>query len=151
MSVVSIAIILSFHLKNEPSHVELRMARPLGIVFWCLGLLCLVLGFGNYVKTVSKYSRRMAVVQSGWKTQTVSRGRPGRYRAGADRGVVVWARGVQYSRRVHPVPGDEFDEGFLIARDELRGTGVGIYSRRLAMVGNLTCTGTWILYYGADN
>ena len=72
MSVVSIAIILSFHLKDEPSNFELRMALPLGVVFWCLGLLCLALGFGNYVKTVTKYSRRAALVQTGWKTQTVS-------------------------------------------------------------------------------
>ncbi|KFY90473.1 hypothetical protein V500_05172 [Pseudogymnoascus sp. VKM F-4518 (FW-2643)] len=70
MSVVSIAIILSFHLKDEPSDFELRMALPLGIVFWCLGLLCLVLGFGNYVKTMTLYSKRVALVQSGWKTQT---------------------------------------------------------------------------------
>jgi hypothetical protein len=31
----------------------------------------LAVGFGNYVKTVTKYSRRMALVQSGWKTQAV--------------------------------------------------------------------------------
>jgi hypothetical protein len=84
MSVVSIAIILSFHLKDEPSDFELQMALPLGIVFWCLGLLCLALGFGNYVKTVTKYSRRTALVQTGWKTQTVSRRRFGSYRGGTD-------------------------------------------------------------------
>lgn len=73
MSIVSVAIIISFHLKSEPSQIELRMAMPLGIIFWFLGLLCLALGFGNYVKTVGKYSRRMAVVQTGWKTQMVSK------------------------------------------------------------------------------
>ena len=31
------------------------------------------MGLGNYVKTVNKYSRRAAVVQTGWKTQSVSR------------------------------------------------------------------------------
>lgn len=72
MSVVSIAIIISFHLKSKPSRSELRMALPLGIIFWGLSLACLALGFGNYIKTVTKYSRRMALVQTGWKTQAVS-------------------------------------------------------------------------------
>jgi hypothetical protein len=71
MAVVSIAIVVSFHLKSEPSHLELRMARPLGIIFWLLSLSCLALGFGNYIKTVNKYSRRAAIVQTGWKTQSV--------------------------------------------------------------------------------
>lgn len=75
MCIVSIAIVISFHLKNQPTNLELRMALPLGIVFWGLGLACLILGFGNYVKTVTKYSRRMALVQTGWKTQVVSNSR----------------------------------------------------------------------------
>jgi hypothetical protein len=72
MSIVSIAIIISFHLKSQPSGLELRMAVPLGLVFWGIALLCLGVGFGNYVKTVQKYSRRQALVQTGWKTQVVS-------------------------------------------------------------------------------
>jgi hypothetical protein len=48
------------------------MALPLGVIFWALGVACLAVGFGNYVKTVTKYSRRMALVQTGWKTQVVS-------------------------------------------------------------------------------
>lgn len=75
MSVVAIAIVVSFHLKSEPTPLELRMAKPLGIIFWFLSLCCLALGFGNYVKTVEKYSRRMAIVQTGWKTQSVSSSR----------------------------------------------------------------------------
>jgi hypothetical protein len=71
MAVVSIAIVISFHLKSEPSRLELRMARPLGIIFWLLSLSCLALGFGNYITTVNKYSRRAAIVQTGWKTQSV--------------------------------------------------------------------------------
>jgi hypothetical protein len=71
MSVVSIAIIISFHFKNDPTPLELRLALPLGIVFWVLAIACLALGFGNYVKTMTKYSRRMALVQTGWKTQIV--------------------------------------------------------------------------------
>jgi len=72
MSIVSIAIVISFHLKSQPSKNELHMALPLGIVFWGLALACLALGVGNYIKTVTKYSRRMALVQTGWKTQVVS-------------------------------------------------------------------------------
>ncbi|RDW69577.1 hypothetical protein BP6252_08597 [Coleophoma cylindrospora] len=72
MAIVSVAIVVSFHLKNQPTAFELRMAKPLGIIFWVLSVSCLALGFGNYIKTVNKYSRRAAIVQTGWKTQTVS-------------------------------------------------------------------------------
>lgn len=71
MSIVSVAIIISFHIQNQPTELELRMALPLGIFFWTLGVACLAVGFGNYIKTVTKYSRRMALVQAGWKTQVV--------------------------------------------------------------------------------
>ncbi|KAF9881562.1 duf202 domain-containing protein [Colletotrichum karsti] len=71
MSIVSVAIVLSFHLKSEPSQLELRMAKPLGIIFWCLAVSCLCLGLGNYIKTVNKYSRKAAIVQTGWRTQLV--------------------------------------------------------------------------------
>ena len=73
MSVVSVAIVISFHLKSQPTSVEKRIALPVGLVFWLLSLACLVSGFANYVKTVTKYSRRQALVQSGWKTQVVGR------------------------------------------------------------------------------
>ncbi|KAH7150004.1 hypothetical protein B0J13DRAFT_549315 [Dactylonectria estremocensis] len=49
MAVVSIAITLSFHLKNEPSSLELRMAKPLGIIFWALSVMTLFAGVGNYI------------------------------------------------------------------------------------------------------
>jgi len=71
MSVVSIAIIVSFHLKSQPTKFELSMALPVGVVFWFLSLACLALGFGNYIKTVTKYSRRAALVQTGWITQVI--------------------------------------------------------------------------------
>jgi uncharacterized membrane protein YidH (DUF202 family) len=71
LSVVSLAILISFHLKNQPSHTERVISLPLGIVFFVLALMCLSLGFGNYVRTVVRYSRRQALVQSGWKTQAV--------------------------------------------------------------------------------
>ena len=51
MAIVSNAIVLSFHLKTEPSKLELRMAKPLGIVFWALSLCCLGLGVVNYIST----------------------------------------------------------------------------------------------------
>lgn len=72
MSVVSVAIIISFHLKSQPSSIEKRMALPVGIIFWTLSMACLASGVANYVKTVKKYSKRQALVQSGWKTQVVS-------------------------------------------------------------------------------
>ncbi|CAI4214839.1 unnamed protein product [Parascedosporium putredinis] len=56
MAIVSNAIVLSFHLKSQPSNIELRMAKPLGIIFWILSLCCLSLGLGNYIS---------------WKTQIV--------------------------------------------------------------------------------
>lgn len=71
MAVVSIAILISFHLKHRPSHLERSIALPFGIVFWVLALACMASGLNNYVKTVNRYSRRRALVQSGWGTQVV--------------------------------------------------------------------------------
>ncbi|KAH7080359.1 hypothetical protein BKA63DRAFT_563049 [Paraphoma chrysanthemicola] len=71
MAIVSVAIVLSFHLKSKPSSVEKKIALPLGIVFWLLSLLCLLSGLANYIETVTRYSRRQALVQTGWKTQVV--------------------------------------------------------------------------------
>ncbi|KAK3944916.1 hypothetical protein QBC46DRAFT_373577 [Diplogelasinospora grovesii] len=71
MAVVSVAIVLSFHLKNKPSELELRMAKPLGAIFWALSVSCLGLGIANYIRTVNKYSRRAAIVQTGWRTQSI--------------------------------------------------------------------------------
>lgn len=72
MSVVSVAIVMSFHLKSQPTSIEKRIALPVGLLFWLLSIACLASGIANYVKTVTKYSRRQALVQSGWKTQVVS-------------------------------------------------------------------------------
>ena len=72
MSVVSIAIMISFHLKSQPTSIEKRMAVPMGMIFWTLSMACLASGYANYLKTIMKYSRRQALVQSGWKTQIVS-------------------------------------------------------------------------------
>lgn len=49
MAVVSVAIVLSFHVKSQPSAVELAMARPLGVLFWLLSVACLLVGLGNYI------------------------------------------------------------------------------------------------------
>jgi hypothetical protein len=88
MAIVSVAITLSFHLKNEASPLELRMAKPLGTIFWALSVMTLVAGMANYISkclvkslysvvnglvgTVNKYSKRAAIVQIGWKTHAVS-------------------------------------------------------------------------------
>ncbi len=73
MSVVAVAILISFHLKSEPTSLERRVALPFGLVFWFLALACLISGLSNYIKTVNRYSRRQALVQSGVATQIVSR------------------------------------------------------------------------------
>lgn len=49
MAIVSVAITLSFHLKSEATTLELRMAKPLGTIFWALSVLTLVAGMGNYI------------------------------------------------------------------------------------------------------
>jgi len=71
LAIVGIAIILSFHLKNKPTALELRVAFPLGILFWILSLLLLGVGVSNYIITVTRYGQRRALVQTGWKTQGV--------------------------------------------------------------------------------
>ncbi|GAB7362668.1 hypothetical protein MBLNU230_g2977t1 [Neophaeotheca triangularis] len=71
LAVVAVAILISFHLKHEPTPLELRVALPFGIIFWLLAMACLASGLANYIKTVERYSRREALVQSGWKTQVV--------------------------------------------------------------------------------
>lgn len=71
LAVVSVAIIISFQLRGEPSRLERRLALPLGVVFWVLSLACLTNGFATYFHTVKKYSRKAALVQSGWRTQVV--------------------------------------------------------------------------------
>ncbi|CAM1511506.1 Fc.00g090190.m01.CDS01 [Cosmosporella sp. VM-42] len=71
MAIVSVAITLSFHLKNEPTRLELRMAKPLGSIFWALSVLTLFVGLGNYITTINKYSKKAAIVQSGWKTHAI--------------------------------------------------------------------------------
>jgi len=71
MAIVSVAIVMSFHLKTKPSELERRLALPFGIVFWLLAIACLISGISNYIRTVTRYSRRTALVQSGWKTQMV--------------------------------------------------------------------------------
>ncbi|PHH87258.1 hypothetical protein CDD83_9124 [Cordyceps sp. RAO-2017] len=71
MAVLSVAMTLSFNLRHAPSHLERRMARPLGLVFWALSVVMLLVGLGNYITTVNKYGRRAAIVQTGWRTQLV--------------------------------------------------------------------------------
>ena len=78
MSVVSVAIMISFHLKSQPTNIERHMAVPVGLIFWTLSMGCLAIGCANYVNTVTKYSRRQALVQNGWKTQIVSASDTGR-------------------------------------------------------------------------
>ncbi|KAF2637064.1 hypothetical protein P280DRAFT_492691 [Massarina eburnea CBS 473.64] len=71
MAIVSVAITISFHLKSQPTALEKRFSLPFGIIFWVLSVACLISGLANYIKTVAQYSRRTALVQTGWKTQVV--------------------------------------------------------------------------------
>lgn len=71
MAVVSVAIFINFHLKNQPTSFEQKLSHPLGIIFWLLSLACLASGIGIYMRTVTKYARRRALVQSGIKTQII--------------------------------------------------------------------------------
>lgn len=61
MAIVSVAIVLSFHLKSQPSKLELRMARPLGFIFWLLSLSCLMVGFCNYMRSSCRPCRNIYV------------------------------------------------------------------------------------------
>jgi hypothetical protein len=72
MAIVSVAIMVSFHLKSKPTAFERKLAMPMGIIFWCLSLACLASGVATYCRTVTGYSRRAALVQTGWKTEMVS-------------------------------------------------------------------------------
>lgn len=107
MFIVSLAIILSFHLKSGPTELELRMAKPLGIIFWCLGIVCLFVGFGNYIKTVTKYSRRMALVQTGWKTQLGSHIQP-QFRFKLIAVIGIWNSSSKHCVCLYIAFGDQF-------------------------------------------
>lgn len=72
MAIVAVAILISFHLKHQPTEIERKVALPFGVIFWILSIACLGSGLNNYIKTVNRYSRRQALVQSGWGTQVVS-------------------------------------------------------------------------------
>lgn len=71
MAIVAVAILISFHLKHQPTPLERKVALPFGILFWVLALACLASGLNNYIKTVNRYSRRQALVQTGIATQVV--------------------------------------------------------------------------------
>jgi hypothetical protein len=53
MSIVAVAIVLSFHLRKTASDIELRMAKPLGAIFWALSVSCLGVGIANYLSMSS--------------------------------------------------------------------------------------------------
>ena len=136
MAVVSVAIVISFHLKSQPSPLERRIALPLGLIFWLLALVCLCLGLANYVSTVTRYSRRQALVQSGWKTQAVRRPgvRLGRHADPAG----VYRRRLGHRRRVHPVPGDQVAAAALSG-----GCGPALSCDRIASVARRSGVGVW--------
>lgn len=72
MAIVAVAIYVNFHLKHQPTPLERSLSQPLGLIFWVLAMICLISGVANYMKTVTKYANRRALVQTGIKTQFVS-------------------------------------------------------------------------------
>lgn len=58
MAIVSVAITLSFHLKTEATPLELRMAKPLGTIFWALSVMTLFAGTGNYISECGNEARK---------------------------------------------------------------------------------------------
>lgn len=52
MAIVSVAIVLSFHLRKTAPELELRLAWPLGGIFWALSISCLGVGVANYISRV---------------------------------------------------------------------------------------------------
>lgn len=59
MAIVSVAITLSFHLKTEATPLELRMAKPLGTIFWALSVMTLFAGMGNYISECGDDAKRI--------------------------------------------------------------------------------------------
>ncbi len=53
LSIVAVAIVLSFHLRKTASEMELRIAKPLGAIFWILSVGCLCVGVANYLSMSS--------------------------------------------------------------------------------------------------
>ncbi|KAH7328282.1 hypothetical protein B0I35DRAFT_417055 [Stachybotrys elegans] len=71
MAVMSVATTLSFHLKHKATDIERRIAYPLGLVFWVLAAAVLFAGLLNYMNTVNKYGRKVAIVQTGRRTHVI--------------------------------------------------------------------------------
>ncbi|RMZ84848.1 hypothetical protein DV737_g1007, partial [Chaetothyriales sp. CBS 132003] len=71
LAIVAVAILVNFHLKRQPSELEQRLSLPLGIIFGLLSAASLTTGVGIYMRTVTKYAHRRAMVQHGIKTQAV--------------------------------------------------------------------------------
>ncbi|RMD42682.1 hypothetical protein DV735_g2404, partial [Chaetothyriales sp. CBS 134920] len=71
MAIVAVAILVNFHLKRQPTEFEKRLSLPLGLLFGLLSGASLTTGVAIYMRTVTKYAHRRAIVQHGIKTQAV--------------------------------------------------------------------------------
>jgi len=71
LSIISVAITITFNLRTPPTAIESRVSLPLGLVFWFLAVLSLCTGLGNYFKTIEKYRTKEPVVQTSLKTQII--------------------------------------------------------------------------------
>lgn len=65
------AFMVSFDLDNKPQAMKPLTSTYIGIMFWCLGILCLGSGLWNYLRSLRKYSQQIIIVQSGWVTQLI--------------------------------------------------------------------------------
>ncbi|KAK8105997.1 hypothetical protein PG999_009356 [Apiospora kogelbergensis] len=68
MAIVSVAIVVSFHLRSQPTALELRIAKPLGIIFWILAFACLL---GRYRTNRVDYPDCEPLVYKNGSSQTV--------------------------------------------------------------------------------
>ncbi|KAI9893802.1 MAG: hypothetical protein M1814_006019 [Vezdaea aestivalis] len=71
MSIVSVAMVISFHLKLKASPLEKKVALPAGLLFWLLAMAVLAAGCVEYARGIRGFVRRSALVQSGTMTVLV--------------------------------------------------------------------------------
>ncbi|RPA75453.1 hypothetical protein BJ508DRAFT_230110 [Ascobolus immersus RN42] len=65
LDVLGVAVMLSFHFKQEPTEVERRMAFPLGMIFWVLSFLSILAAAAQYFTNVMGYARQKASLGRG--------------------------------------------------------------------------------------
>lgn len=68
-----VAVIINFSLNpGSPDKIARQYHFPIGVLFIVASLLALLVGLINYFKTIRLYGERRAVVQVGFKTQSIA-------------------------------------------------------------------------------